>query len=459
MKKLLTVSLVAMMAVTTARAEIASKAYVDQQDDAVEAIVGALSDLSSSHFTSADKANVAKAANAAMEAAHSAASGADAAIEALNYAGASGDGVVTQVTQTEGVVAATKAKITNAEVDDNAAIAQSKIANLTTDLAAKADDSDLTALETLVGTIPQGATATTVTGYVDEKAAAAATAGVANLDLTEVGGNGNVILTVSQTDGQVAATAGKIADANVADNAAIAQSKIANLTTDLAAKADDSDLTALETLVGTIPQGATATTVTGYVDEKAAAAATAGVANLDLTEVGGNGNVILTVSQTDGQVAATAGKIADANVADNAAIAQSKIANLTTDLAAKADDSDLTALETLVGTIPQGATATTVTGYVDEKAAAAATAGVANLDYAGASGDGVVTQVTQTDGVVAATKAKITNTEVADNAAIEMSKIAMPTTLGTDGVYALTGILDNGNITYKWELIQRVGQQ
>ena len=32
MKKLLTVSLVAMMAVTTARAEIASKAYVDQQD-------------------------------------------------------------------------------------------------------------------------------------------------------------------------------------------------------------------------------------------------------------------------------------------------------------------------------------------------------------------------------------------------------------------------------------------
>ena len=45
MKKLLTVSLVAMMAVTTARAEIASKAYVDQQDDAVEAIIGALSGL------------------------------------------------------------------------------------------------------------------------------------------------------------------------------------------------------------------------------------------------------------------------------------------------------------------------------------------------------------------------------------------------------------------------------
>ena len=45
MKKILTVSVLAMMAVTAANAEIASKAYVIQEDNAVKNIIGALSGL------------------------------------------------------------------------------------------------------------------------------------------------------------------------------------------------------------------------------------------------------------------------------------------------------------------------------------------------------------------------------------------------------------------------------
>ncbi|MCR5194651.1 MAG: hypothetical protein K6B71_03990 [Alphaproteobacteria bacterium] len=143
-----------------------------------------------------------------------------------DYAGNNAAGVVTNVTQTNGAITATKAQITDAEVASGAAIAQSKINGLTDALAAKATND-------FVGTLPAGAQATTVTGYIDEAVAAAASDAsdaIADLDLTEVGGNGNVVMTVSQADGQVSATAGKIANANVADNAAIAQSKIANLT-------------------------------------------------------------------------------------------------------------------------------------------------------------------------------------------------------------------------------------
>ena len=54
-----------------------------------------------------------------------------AAISGLDYNGASGTGVVKQVTQTDGIVAATISPVTNEDIASNAAIAQSKIANLT----------------------------------------------------------------------------------------------------------------------------------------------------------------------------------------------------------------------------------------------------------------------------------------------------------------------------------------
>lgn len=203
------------------------------------------------------------------------------------------------------------------------------------------------------------------------------------------------------------------------------------LASEIEGKANTADLgtAASANVADSIAENEEGLATAGQVYTAVANAQTASVANLDLAQVGGNGNVILTVSQSDGRVAATAGKITNANVDDNAAIAQSKISNLTSDLASKADTS-------FVGTLPAGATATTVTGYIDEAAAAAAS----DLDYTGATGGNVIIQVTQTDGTVSATMG---------NAIMETDAT------GVDGISVLTRKVDNGVTTYQWETIQR----
>ena len=139
--------------------------------------------------------------------------------------------------------------------------------------AADAAQGEVDALETLVGELPEGATATTVVGYAKEVA-----------------------------DAAQAAAEGKAGEALAA------------------AEAAQGEVDALEELVGTLPEGATATTVVGYAKEVADAAA---------------------------------GK-ADAAQA-----------------AAEAAQGEVDALEELVGTLPEGATATTVVGYAKEVADAA----------------------------------------------------------------------------------------
>ena len=117
---------------------------------------------------------------------------------------------------------------------------------------------------------------------------------------------------------------GSIVDADIAANANIAQSKIANLVTDLAAKATPQDIT-------NAINGLDMTTVT--------------VATV--SKVG-------TITQTNGVVSVTTTAI----VADDIpTLPQSKITNLTTDLAAKASQTDLTALTGRVGTLETDNTA------------------------------------------------------------------------------------------------------
>ena len=113
------------------------------------------------------------------------------------------------------------------EVDSNANAAA---------VAAKAAQDDVNALETLVGEIPAGATATTVVGYAKEVADAAT------------------------------GSASQIAEDLAAE---ITRAKAAEKAAQDAANAAQSDVDALEGLVGTLPEGAIAKTVTGYIDEAA----------------------------------------------------------------------------------------------------------------------------------------------------------------------------------------------
>ena len=165
MKKLLGISLVAMMAVTSARADIASKAYVDVSG--THPIVSASNTTGANIGALADAIGELPEGKTAAQAIADAVSGSSGAIDALNLTAVTG--VIKSVSQTKGQVAATAGTIADADVAADANIAQSKIANLTTDLAAKASASDLTAettarenadtaINTKIGTVPENST-------------------------------------------------------------------------------------------------------------------------------------------------------------------------------------------------------------------------------------------------------------------------------------------------------------
>lgn len=153
MKKLLGISLVAIMSVSAANAEIASRAYVDQQDGDLTtlttsvktSLVGAINELNTKAGDTSVADQIAEALEAYTETGEDENYAPANVLDSLNYT-STGDGVVTAVSQSNGAVSATKAKITNTEIADNAAIAQSKIDGLTTALDAKADAADLGAL-------------------------------------------------------------------------------------------------------------------------------------------------------------------------------------------------------------------------------------------------------------------------------------------------------------------------
>lgn len=150
-------------------------------------------------------------------------------------------------------------------VGDNKTVDLGEIATSTalTDLGSRVGN-----LETLAGEIPSTATAENLVDYAEEVAAAAQTAAE----------NKHTTLTEKATD-YVKVTKGSNAAGGenyVIDDASLV-TKIGNMDTATAAAksaadAAQADVDALETLVGTIPTGATATTVTGYAKELADAA-------------------------------------------------------------------------------------------------------------------------------------------------------------------------------------------
>ena len=220
MKKLLTVSLVAMMAVTTARAEIASKAYVDQQDGQLSSLqttaknnlVAAINEVKGTADAALPASSVTSDYSATGTAPVTGTAVAAAIAGALSSGGESVfapadvldsldlqevTGVIKAVSQTDGQVAATAGTIVNADVAANAAIDDSKI-NATGSVASGN-----------TGLVTGGDVYTAVQG-----ATSAATTAIENLDAAAnvaTTGDGNVVTEVSETDGIVAAVKGATA--------------------------------------------------------------------------------------------------------------------------------------------------------------------------------------------------------------------------------------------------------
>ena len=267
-----------------------------------------------------------------------------------------------------------------------------------------ADDaqSDVDALETLVGTIPKGASATTVTGYAKEVAdAASASAAQVATDLaSEVArakaaekANADAIAAINDADTGILATAKGYADGKVNDLAsgavktntdAIAVLNGADTVEGSVAKAVKDAKDAVDAKIGTVEDGKT---VVQMIDEAKTAA------TYDDTEVRGlikdNADAIKAHKDSiDGVVTTLVGDDTNKSVRTIAneeltkqLIPEGAKESLDTlqEIAAwiqnHPDDAsamnkaieDLTAL---VGTLPEGITATTVVGYVAELVAA-----------------------------------------------------------------------------------------
>lgn len=162
-------------------------------------------------------------------------------------------------------------------------------------------------------------------------------------------------------DETIYAVKGQIKDADIAADAAIAQSKIAGLTDALNAKANSADLgtmaseTAADYIKKTDAPGyadiLTATVAGTTYETKADASAklndakthtTTELGKLNLTEVSaGEGKIISKISQVNGKVSA---ETRDLVAADIPTIEQSQVNGLGTALAAKANDADISAI-------------------------------------------------------------------------------------------------------------------
>ena len=223
-----------------------------------------------------------------------------------------------------------------------------------------------TAVQSAVtGTAEDAATALTLNGlkkYVDQEVGGAETAAseaIAALDAAAVtAAQGEIISAVSQTDGLISVSKRSLA---AADIPAIGQEKVTGLTAALAGKQDtlvfnttynaESNKAATMTDIQNAVSGLSG--AMHYVGESTTDPST-GTATVEGHEDWVSGDVVTYQSKEyvydgedwrelgDESSYAIKGSIVDADIASNANIAQSKIANLVTDLASKATPADIT---------------------------------------------------------------------------------------------------------------------
>ena len=282
--------------------------------------------------------------------------------------------IIEKISETDGKIAVSKRALVAADIPT---IAQSQVDGLTTALAGKQAtlsfegtynaESNKVTTKSYVDSVIAGLNGAmhfegTVTGATFEEAVAGKTYEAGDVvlygyeervyDGTEwhILGNENIY-----------AIKGEIVDANIKDNAAIAQSKIAGLIDALAAKANTADLgtMASETATNYIKK----TEAVGYADiltqtsasstyetkTDATAKLTAAktytddeIGKLAMTQVtAAAGTMMNTIVQTNGKIEVTT---RDITANDIPVLAQDKISGLATALAAKANDADLAAI-------------------------------------------------------------------------------------------------------------------
>ncbi len=355
---------------------IASKAYVDARDNTKQdnlgggatagKVVTATSTAGTVDYTGIDSTVTANSTNLVTSGAVASAitSGATDAINALDLTAEEQTGVIKTVTQTDGQVAVTSGTVNTNDIT-NGAVAEGKIADSAVTAAKLATD----AVET--NKIKNGAVTTdkiadsSVTmpktdfivkqgdstkawneaseageteaekalakaakrgeedkyvptlSAVESRITAAVGAGTSALDYTIASGDhvdGRPVVAVTETDGIIAVTEGQITNAGVADNAAITTNKMGAITgyTISSATGADRNLAATDTL----------NVALGKLEKKADDNATT-VEGLDLTAAQntGNGQAVVQVTQTNGQVAAAKG-ILDYDKAMNAGLSE-----------------------------------------------------------------------------------------------------------------------------------------
>jgi len=202
------------------------------------------------------------------------------------------------------------------------------------------------------------------------------------------------------------------------------------------AKAAQDDVDALETLVGELPESSTATTVIGYIDEKAAeVAAKAGVVSMASATAGNyitvgvdksTGDVALTLDETKLDAAVKAAKKAgdDAQSALDTYKTSNDAAVEAAQDAADAAQGEVDALEALVGTPDTGKT---IQGEIDAVEAKVEALEAAKVSVKNADADAHI----KVEGNTAGTEYTVSGVDIASAAALATAEGKINTLIGS----------------------------